>query len=111
MKNLYLILALISNTAMAESPTAMFSSAENFTNNTNVKWIQVKDVQAACDKQRAKFGAGPFPYSVKACSTWTKTILGNDVCTIITEKNTSMHIIGHELRHCFQGNWKGHDGE
>ncbi len=103
-------MALISNTATAESPSAMFSTAENFTNQTSVKWVQVANVQVACDKQRVKFGGGPFPYEVKACSTWTKTIFG-DECTIITEKNTSMHIIGHELRHCFQGAWKGHDVE
>lgn len=108
MKNLLIILALISNSAIAESPSAMFSTNDNFTNKTTVRWIQVKDIQAECDRRKSQLGTGPYAYKVSACSIWSKTVFGNDECTIITEKNTNMHTIGHELRHCFQGAWKGH---
>ncbi len=111
LKLMLAILIINSNTAMAESAKALFSTADNFTNESTVKWIQVADIQTECNKQRAKFGAKPFSGPVKACSTWTKSIFGKDQCLVITEHKTSLHIIGHEIRHCFAGFWKGHEAD
>jgi len=109
MKKIILLLSLFSNIALAENPSELFSTADNFTNETKIKWIQVTAVQTACNNQRIKNGGKPFTYAVKACSSWSKNIIGSDECIVITEKKTSMHIIGHEMRHCFSGFWKGHE--
>jgi len=38
--------------------------------------------------------------NLKACGTQD----GNK-CLIVTPKQATMHNLGHELRHCFQGYW------
>jgi hypothetical protein len=51
-----------------------------------------------------KRGLGGFKITVDACSFWDKGLFG-DSCTIISEIKTSMAILGHEMRHCFQGSF------
>jgi hypothetical protein len=106
MKKILILLALVSGSAFAydDDPTALFSSAYNKTNQTVVNWIAVDDVTAVCDRERKSKGQNGFGYAVKACSFWDNDF---KTCTIITKKNTNMHTLGHEMRHCFQGNWHG----
>lgn len=96
---------LISINSNAESPYDLFSTKKNFTDSSTIKWEQTSNVQKACDKQRTDAGFPPYGYSVDACSLWKTNILGQDVCYIITAKNVSMWTMGHELRHCFQGEY------
>lgn len=87
-----------------EDPNEIFSTKKNITNISLITWEQVKNVQTRCDQESKKRGLGGFSYSVEACSFWGKR-LGFDVCHIITEKKTSMATLGHEARHCFQGDF------
>jgi hypothetical protein len=103
MKKILMLLALIGGNAVAsDDPTALFSAASNKTNQVVINWVSVDDVTAVCDRERRAKGQNGFGYTVKACSFWDDDY---KTCTIITKRNTNMHTLGHEMRHCFQGNW------
>lgn len=69
---------------------------ERVTESTVVKWITVDNVEEEC----VKLGANkpPLMSVLGGCAVYNK-----HSCTIYTEKTTSMEILGHELRHCFEG--------
>ena len=81
---------------------AKFSTKSNRTETLTVSWMVVpdSDVQATCEAVSKENGLGGFGFAVSACSFWkTKT------CLIITGRQTTMHIVGHEIRHCYQGSF------
>lgn len=64
-----------------------------------IRWIVVDDPDSECRAYRGEQAnenrrSGP----VRACARWT-----SKTCTIITGPETSHGILGHELRHCFEG--------
>lgn len=96
-------IAFFVTSAAAENwkdPEAKFSTSKNFTDKSTVTWTVVDNVQKSCEAESRRRGFDGFGYNVDACSFWE----GN-TCTIITGRMTSLHDIGHELRHCFQGNY------
>lgn len=97
------LLTLTTYTAIAENPYKKFSTKKNLTNSSSIYWEQVDNIQEACNKQRQRLKQPPYKYKVEACSTWKKNFFFQDVCHIITEKNVNLWTIGHEIRHCFQG--------
>jgi hypothetical protein len=105
MKKYVLISLLVcSNVASAnwDSPIKPFSTKENNHETMLITWKTVDNIQQVCQTEHKKRGFGAFNYAVDACSFW------NDVtktCTIYTRKNPTMHDVGHEVRHCYQGNW------
>jgi hypothetical protein len=86
--------------AYEDNPSALFDATKNTSQSMNIIWKVSDDPAKSCDIESKKVGNGGFAYRVKACAFWTEK-----TCTIITGKNTSMHSVGHELRHCFQGDW------
>ena len=103
MKKIFMLLALAQiGIAHADwdDPTALFSTKANQSDSMNIIWRPVEDVDKECSKEAQSRGHKRFGYAVNACSFWTE-----NTCTVITKKNTSMHTLGHEVRHCFQGNW------
>ena len=80
------------------NPDAAFSTKPNFTNQTTVTWLVVDNVQRTCERESHKRGLGGFGYGVDACSFWH-----GSTCTIVTSTKPTMHQVGHEIRHCFQG--------
>ncbi len=86
--------------ATSEDPHQNFLTSKNHTNKSVITWTTVKDVQAECDRQSHRRGYGGFNYPVEACSFW-----GKDSCEIVTSKVVNFHTVGHEIRHCFQGNF------
>jgi hypothetical protein len=103
----FLGLLVIGNFAWAEfyewdNPNKSFDTGVNKRTESTIKWIPVDDVIDACNKESKKRGFGGFDPGAKfaACSFYN----GNQ-CTIITSKTPSMHTLGHEMRHCYQGNW------
>ena len=110
MKKALLVVLLLASTSVFaidedDNPTKPFSTSKNMTNQSIVIWRPVSNVQAECEKESRKRGFNGFGYGLQACSFWEKTAKGEDTCTIITVKNPNMHSLGHEMRHCFQGNW------
>lgn len=67
-----------------------------------ITWKPVDNVQKVCDTESKNRGHGGFGYSVNSCAFWSAD---GSQCTVITPRNTNMHLLGHEVRHCFQGNW------
>jgi hypothetical protein len=67
-----------------------------------VHWIASADPTAECKRQFPNaFGFHPL---VPACAGWDHEKL---VCVIVTGKTATHQILGHEVRHCFEG--KFHD--
>jgi hypothetical protein len=107
MKRVLLISLLITSTAFAQewrNPEAKFNTSKNRVNNTTVSWKVVDNVQQTCDAEGKRRGHGAFKFAVTACSFWENSLTGNS-CIIITGPTTTMHELGHETRHCFQGSF------
>ena len=85
-----------------DSPTTPFSTKENEYETMLISWKPVDNIQKTCEAEYKSRGFGQINYKVDACSFWNFT---TRTCTIFTKKNPTMHDIGHELRHCYQGNW------
>ena len=103
MKKAIAVVAMLVTTntfAYYEDPHQQFDMTHNMTNQMNITFIQTKDVQGTCNKESKQRNLGGFGYSVEACSFWSKT-----ECTIITSPTANFHTIGHEVRHCLQGNF------
>jgi hypothetical protein len=102
MKKALLVLLLISTNAMADwdNPTAPFDATNNTAKEMSIKWLVVDNVQKVCEVESRKRGFKGFGYRVNACSFWS-----DNQCVVVTDKVTTMHTLGHEVRHCFQGNW------
>lgn len=83
-----------------KNPEAKFDASKLMTSKTTVSWFRVDNVQATCEKESRKRNLGGFGYAISACSFWQ-----GDNCQIFTGKKTTMHELGHETRHCFQGNF------
>jgi hypothetical protein len=97
-----LISLLVANQAIAlnSDPESPFNTSNNYTNQSTITWRTEDNVQKACEDESRKRGHKGFGFGVQACS-----FFHNNTCTIITGKQATMHILGHEVRHCFQGNW------
>jgi len=104
MKTLILPLLFLCTTfAHAEdwkNPEAPFSTAKNTSVSKQISWNPVSDIQKTCEQEYVKRGYGKLTWKVDACSFWR----GN-TCDIYTKANPTMHDIGHEMRHCYQGNY------
>jgi hypothetical protein len=83
-----------------DHPSRPFSAAEKLPQST-IKWITVDNVMESCEKESRRRGFKGFGgIKMMACSFYV-----GDQCTIITSRNPTMHSVGHEVRHCFQGDW------
>ena len=101
----FIAIAIFATSATAENwkdPEAKFDATRNFTDASLIKWVVTRDVQGSSESEIPKSGIGGFGYPVEACSFWDA---GGKSCVIFTSPNTTMHAIGHEMRHCFQGNY------
>jgi hypothetical protein len=74
------------------------------TDQSLIKIVTVDDVKAACNRLRVSEGLKPFTFSVEACSVWPKDGSFKS-CTVYIGKKTNNDILGHEIRHCFVGNF------
>ena len=100
---------ILSTTAFAgnkdpnwNNPDARYYAGNNNVNQILVTHRVVNNVQEECNKESLKRGKAKFGFAIDACSFWDYAP-GKNVCTIVTSPTTSMHEMGHELRHCFQG--------
>jgi Na+-transporting NADH:ubiquinone oxidoreductase subunit NqrA len=62
-----------------------------------ITWVVVDDIVQAC---ATLFHNKPYNPSVVACSQRSGI-----VCTIYTQRKLDLAILGHEIRHCYDGNW------
>ena len=102
-KALALVLFLFASNTYAwqgDDPYEAFDATNLMASKSTISWRRADDVTAACDAESRRLGLGGFNKKVLACSFQTTS-----ECTIITGKTTTMHSLGHEARHCFQGSW------
>ena len=80
----------------------IFDMSKNITNKTNVelKFVDQKDIQKTCDTLSRKYGNNGYGYGVLACTFFWK-----DKCVVVVPTKVDMRTIGHEMMHCFQGDW------
>jgi hypothetical protein len=83
-----------------QNPEAKFTASKNATDTKQITWRHTDNVQKECEAESHKRKLGGFGYAVNACSFWDSA-----TCTIITAQQATMHTLGHEVRHCFQGNF------
>jgi len=76
------------------------------------------EINAVCAAEAKKRDLKPLSYRVNACTFWDQLPLNQvegkragehlalvHVCTIVIPEKTSNNILGHEIRHCFQGHF------
>lgn len=111
MKKALLLLLMVSTTVLAtpqfdESPEKPFSTASNKYKTVTLTWLTSKNPQATCNAEAKKRGYNNFGFSVMGCAFWDA-----NQCTIVTKESPNMHTLGHEVRHCFQGDWHSNNGQ
>ena len=76
------------------------------TDNVTVVWNRVDDVQQVCQNLAGRKEV----YAIRGCSKWSDSRAGR-VCNIYAPRpksetdNQAFVTLGHELLHCFDGNW------
>ncbi len=83
-------------------PNSRFNAENKRSETISLTWRTVNNIQQACEEESRRRGNTGFGYGVEACSFWNKS--GTE-CTIITKNKSTLHELGHEVRHCFQGNY------
>lgn len=103
-KALAIALSLLTFNASAQlekSAYEMFSVRQNMMTNTSTITIRsVDNVREACEAESRKRGNNGFGFALNACAFWE-----DKKCTIIVGPKVNNDILGHEVRHCFQGNF------
>jgi hypothetical protein len=88
--------ALAGCVLLLDAPLQLVNTTR-ITNSTMVTWELVDDIDAQC----RKLGIASEPNSTfYGCVEFTTT-----QCKIYTARVTTEQILGHELRHCFEGLW------
>jgi hypothetical protein len=97
MKKLSLIITLLflSSMASAQSYNIQFQAQPNLPEKI-IRWVVVENVSAVCQNKIPALSG----QRILACSEYN-----NRTCTIYTGLVTDMAIVGHEIRHCFEGQW------
>lgn len=98
----FLLLPCVAQAGDWRDAYAKFSTKSNRKETLIVSWMAVPNskVQATCEAISKDSGLGGFDFAVDACSFWRK-----DTCLIVTGSQTTHSELGHELRHCFAGNF------
>lgn len=107
MKKALFLLTFFSATAMAgwdfdNSGSRTFDMRKNESKSVQVtiESVNANDIQKACDAKSKQMGFGGFNYTPLACSFWR-----GKTCHVIMPHNVDMRTVGHEVMHCFQGDW------
>jgi len=95
-----LVVTSFNSLAYYENPHEQFDMTHNISNNVTINFKQAADVTKACHSESLKRGNGGIGYAVDACSFWNDA---HTQCTVVTEPTANFHTIGHEIRHCLQG--------
>jgi len=62
-----------------------------------IEWIVVEDLDQACYGKPKNPGQG----ELRGCAKFNKT-----KCFVYTKKQTTLANLGHEMRHCVEGQWQ-----
>lgn len=87
---------------VVETPYDMFSLENSQAKTAMITIKVVKNIEETCRKLGSKRAHQLTSKYVEACSTWSLSG-SQSTCTIFTAKEIDFWILGHEVRHCFQG--------
>ena len=97
------------NAILEDDAYSFYSTSKNQVSEVTIQWITVKDIQKSCEAESRKRGNNGFSYALDACSFWDdkKDWSGKTkrTCQIYTAKKTNNDTVGHEVRHCYQGEY------
>lgn len=97
------ILAMTSLTAYASGSYDLDFEAKDKYDDVRIAWYVVKDVPQTCALAGALRGAKTqYNQKIVACAVLFRT---SNSCVIYTAKKLSLAVLGHEVRHCFEGAW------
>jgi hypothetical protein len=97
------LLAMTSLTACASGSYDLDFEAQDKYEDIRLAWYVVKDVPQTCAMAGALKGAKvQYNQKIVACAVLFRT---SNSCVIYTAKKLSLAILGHEVRHCFEGAW------
>lgn len=106
MKRILAALLLVSHSSIAQqfqpydNPTRPFDVGVK-QRKIDLTVMTVEDPVKACKEVSNRFNFGWTALS-NSCAYWTTDF---KECTVILPKNTTMHLIGHEVLHCMVGRW------
>lgn len=83
-----------------DDPYDLFDATEYTNRTVAVRWETTDNVLARCNEEAMKRGFATGQQQIQACAQWD-----GGSCLIVTNEQASMHTVGHEIRHCFQGAW------
>lgn len=106
MKKILTIAALITTTVHAELESSAYEYYKMnniISNKVIVELITTDDVNKRCNQENRKQGFAEFRHKIQGCAFWRANDKGQMTCMIIVGKKTNNDILGHEIRHCFVG--------
>lgn len=105
MKKAFLITLLATCfSANAESPYDQFNVSKFKTKEFNLVIQYADDIQKACNEENVKRGFKAFNFKLEACS-FLRVKNNSTQCLVILPTASNYHILGHEIRHCADGNF------
>lgn len=105
------VLMVLTGCASVQGPTLPVSELESFVpvphharlmNDVKVRWEVRENVAEVCGRAAKISAAQAWMTPPLACAMWN---VASKECVIITGKKVSHVELGHELRHCFEGNF------
>jgi hypothetical protein len=97
------ILAMSSLTACASGSYDLDFEAQDKYDDVRIAWYVVKDVPQTCAMAGVLRGAKvQYNQKIVACAVLFRA---SNSCVIYTAKKLSLAVLGHEVRHCFEGAW------
>jgi hypothetical protein len=104
-------LMVLTGCASLQGPTLPVSELETFVpmpqharvmNDVKVRWEVRENVSEVCGRAAKLSATQAWMTPPLACAMWN---VASKECVIITGKKVSHVELGHELRHCFEGNF------
>ena len=104
-------LMVLTGCASVQGPTLPVSELETFVpmpqharvmNKVKVRWEVRENVSEVCGRAAKLSATQAWMTPPLACAMWN---VASKECVIITGKKVSHVELGHELRHCFEGNF------
>ena len=104
MKQIFAVfLMVISMQATASGRYDLDFEAQERYEDVRIAWYVVQDVPQTCAMAGALKGARTrYNPNIIACAV---RFLDGRACVIYTAKRLSLAVLGHEVRHCFEGAW------
>jgi hypothetical protein len=100
---LAVFLMALSMQASASGSYDLDFEAQDQYQDVRIAWYVVQDVPQTCAMAGALKGARTrYNPNMIACAV---RFLDGQACVIYTAKKLSLAVLGHEVRHCFEGAW------